>query len=276
MHVVPSTEGKLLPCGFTQHSPGAVPGEILAGCREAEPPPRCDFSAANGSIVLGGLGALCRSGTSLAPAAPWSYQIEPGSPLLPPSHPLHAQPLAQGSFGSHPRGEEHCPGPQGSFEHSQCVCPAPAPEHPPEHSAPWVSVVRRAQCWEGNGQHDPIHGFLSIKLALLPLSLVKWMGLDQLPEKGISQCSVPWEEGAGSPTCGCSPACLRGGGVDKRHPKLQPWELLVLATQPQFLLEAFITQGGNPNPLAPWAPPGLASWKEREAWKGRESRGKTF
>lgn len=149
MHVVPSTEGKLLPCGFTQHSPGAVPGEILAGCREAEPPPRCDFSAANGSIVLGGLGALCRSGTSLAPAAPWSYQIEPGSPLLPPSLPLHAQPLAQSSFGSHPRGEEHCPGPQGSFEHSQCVCPAPAPEHPPEHSAPWVSVMRRARCWEG-------------------------------------------------------------------------------------------------------------------------------
>lgn len=122
MHVVPSMEGKLLPCGFSQHSPGAVPGEILAGCREAEPPPRCDFSAASGSIVLGGLGALCRSGTLLALAPPWSYQIEPGSPLLPPSYPLHAQPLAQGSFGSHPRGEEHCPGAQGSFEHSQCVC----------------------------------------------------------------------------------------------------------------------------------------------------------
>lgn len=48
-------------------------GEILAGCREADPPPHCDLSAANGSIVLGGLGALCRSGTSLAPTAPWSY-----------------------------------------------------------------------------------------------------------------------------------------------------------------------------------------------------------
>lgn len=84
----------------------------------------------------------------------------------------------------------------------------------------------------GNGLHDPIHGFLSIKLALLPLGSVQWTGLEQLPELGISQSSIPWEEGAGSPTCGCCPARPRGGGGDKRHPNLQPWELLVLATQP--------------------------------------------
>lgn len=111
-----------------------------------------------------------------------------------------------------------------------CAAPGPARTlclvHPPEQHAPCL-CMRRALHWEGNGQHDPVQGFLSIRLALIPLGSVKWMGLKQLPEKGHftagAHCSVPQgrlgsprEEGAACPTYGCSPACLSIGGEQIR------------------------------------------------------------
>lgn len=127
------------------------------------------------------------------------------------------------------------------------VCAAPGPArtlclvHPPEQHAPCL-CMRRALCWEGNGQHDPVQGFLSIRLALIPLGFVKWMGLKHLPEKGHfaagAHCSIPQgrlgsprEEGAGWPTHGCSPACLSMGGEQIRDILTSNLGPLVLATQ---------------------------------------------
>lgn len=152
-----------------------------------------------------------------------------------------------------------------------CVSSSCTPRTPGAKLPPGVCTPGELSAGRGNGQHDPVHGILSINLTLLPLSFVEWMGLEQLPEKGISQCSIPWEEGGGFPTCGCSPACLCRGGVDKRHPSLQPWELLV------FGHPALIPSRSLYHPRRKPKSSGLLlGWKEREAWKGRESRGKTL
>lgn len=144
---------------------------------------------------------------------------------------------------------------------------------PLSNELPVCLCIRRALRWEGNGQHDPIHGFLSIKLALLPLSFVKWMGLNQLPEKGDfsarAHCRLgsPREERAGCSTRGCFPACLSMGGDQIRDILTfnlgSPW---FWPPSSDFPPEAFITPGGNANPLGTWAPPGLASGREGKAW----------
>lgn len=82
MHVVPRMKDKLLPRGFIpavrhrRHGHGAAGSQLTRercwfGYSEAGPPPsHCVCSLANGSIVFRELWAVCRSGTSLAPALP--------------------------------------------------------------------------------------------------------------------------------------------------------------------------------------------------------------
>lgn len=177
--------------------------------------------------MLGGFGALCRSGTSLAPTAPWSYYIERGFPLLPPSSPLHWHRAALALILEE---QSVALGAPGSFGHRQCVSSSCTPSAPGAKHSLGVCTPGELGAGRGNGQHDPVCGFLSIKLALLPLSFVPWMGLEQLPEKGISQCSIP-QEGGGSWISSHGPD-PHGGAGDKRHPNLQPRELLVFATLP--------------------------------------------